>query len=156
MRNKSTGAYLFVGALMLAATAAGGRASAQEPMATSPSAVAECLCAQQGVSIIGRELRAERRRYDASRDAEHSLDNQMRTSRGNVDVNNRGDIEAYKALIERHEEARHAFNAETGRYSAAVAAYNRAVAHNNAACTGRLFDPAEVASIRATLSCPRP
>jgi chromosome segregation ATPase len=157
MRNKTmTGAMLASGALLLGTMLLGPPAAAQEMVARSPSAVAECLCAEQALDALGTELRSERVRYDASRDRLGRLEARVRSLRGNVNVEVRAEIESFKALVERRDAARDAFNAESERYNRAVARYNEAVSHNNAACTGRLFDPAEVAAIRATLECRRP
>jgi hypothetical protein len=156
MENAKKGTILLVGAAMLTAVAAAGPARAQEDQATAHSAVVECLCSEQALRVLGPELRAERRRYDRRRADAEALERQVEASRSGVDVNNRGDIEAFKALVEKRDAARDAFDAESARYAAAVARYNHAVAANNDLCTGRLFDPAEMAAARRHLFCPRP
>ncbi|MGH7072817.1 MAG: hypothetical protein ACREFD_01260 [Stellaceae bacterium] len=156
MRHKTITGAIGCGAILIGVVLIGGPASAQPPETQTRSAVAECICARDALPTLGHELRAERRHYEHSRSTAKALQNQVDSSRGTVNVNDRADVEAFKTLVERRDAARRAFDAESVRYNAAVEHYNRAASRNNAACSGRLFDPAEVAQVQATLECPRP
>lgn len=156
MRNKMTsGAILLAGMAMLGIAIGTNPAQAQDHTMRSPSAVEDCLCAQQAVAHLHGRLRRERHRYDRARDLADKLARQVRDARSRVNVTDRGDIVAFKALLRRRDQANQAFLDESQRYANAVANYNNAVAHDNNMCSGRLFDPHEVEAIKQTLSCPR-
>jgi hypothetical protein len=128
---------------------------AQE-VATSPTAVQQCLCAERAVSILGREMRTARLRDDQARGDADALSRQVEDTRPRINTDNRSDIEAFKALLARRDQAAQSYRQQDQRYAAIVARYNAAAERNNAACTGRLFDPEEVEAIKANLVCPRP
>jgi hypothetical protein len=156
MRNKILAGAGWCGAVALAVMMSGETVLAQTPMTESRAAVAACLCAQQDLRILGHRLRAERQRYDESRSNAQALEQQVASSRGTVNIDDRSNIEAFKALVERRDAAQQAYVAESVHYNAAVQRYNDAVSRNNSACTGHDFNEFEVSAVRATLACPRP
>jgi hypothetical protein len=131
-----------------------GSARAQE-VTTAPTAVRACLCARELVSVREREMKESRKVYDDSQRAADALTRQVDEARPKVDTENADTIEAFRKLLARRDEAVQAFTDESRRYSAQVARYNDAVAGDNSACGGRLFDTAEVETEKQNLSCPR-
>jgi hypothetical protein len=123
---------------------------------TTLPAVQRCLCAQRAVTALGHEMRLSQRRQQDARGQADALSQQVEAARPRVNVDNRSDIEAFTALLQRRDDAAHAFLRESQRYANVVARYNDAVEEDNAACSGRLFDPEEIASLQGHLSCPRP
>lgn len=154
MRAVKLAVTLVTGAAAFGVLAA-GQAQAQG-LTTALPAVQQCLCAQQTVSILGREMRQSQRR---NRDAHANLDaftQQVEAARGRVNVDNRSDIEAFSAMLARRDAMAESVRQEDYRNAAAVSRYNAAVEQDNAACSGRLFDPEEVEAVKANLACPRP
>ena len=137
-------------------TLAGGAPARAQGVTTAMSAVQQCLapsapspsstarCARRGAATIA--FAAKPRRWPR----------QVEEARPRVNTDNRSDIEAFSALLARRDDAADAHRHEAERYAAAVARYNEAVEQDNAACSGRLFDPEEVESVKAHLYCPRP
>jgi hypothetical protein len=157
MRNTPISGVILVAATALVVlSVARDPARAQDRMTHSPSAVQECLCAERAVSLLRHEVQRERQQYDQARETANRLARRVEEARRRVNVTDRGDITAFKALLERRDAAHQAYLDESLRYDAVVARYNRAVNHNNNVCTGRLFDPEEVESIKQTLVCPGP
>jgi hypothetical protein len=147
---------LIGGALLVAAVGTGTPSWAQDHITTSLTAVQECLCAQRAVSILTQRVRAAKRRYAEMQDQADAMSRQVEDARSRVNTENREDIEAFRGLLARRDAAAQSFRGENQRYAAMVARYNAAVADNNAACTGRLFDQEEVEAVKSTLVCPRP
>jgi hypothetical protein len=135
-------------------TIAGAPAWAQG-VTTSVSAVQQCLCAQREVSIQGREMSRARQNWESLHNEADALSRQVEETRPRVNTDDRRDIEAFRALLARRDAAALSYRRGNQEYAAAVARFNDAVEQNNAACTGRLFDPDQVAAVRANLACPR-
>jgi hypothetical protein len=152
MRAGSLTIVLSVGAVLTSLAIA---AHAQGVTTAAP-AVAECLCAEQAMSIAGRQMRQSERRDREAHANLDALSRQVDQARGRVNTDNRSDIEAFKAMLERRDQMVTSVRQEDDRNARAVARYNEAVEHNNAACSGRLFDPEEVDAVKANLACPRP
>lgn len=128
----------------------------QAQVTTTLPAVQRCLCAQRAVTAFGRDMRMSQRREQQARGQADALAQQVEAARPRVNVDNRSDIEAFSALLQRRDEAAQAFLRESQRYANVVTRYNDAVEEDNAACSGRLFDPEEIASLQGHLACPRP
>jgi hypothetical protein len=154
MRARTWAITLIAAAGTVGLTMAGAPARAQG-VTTGMSAVQQCLCAQREVSILGREMSRAREDWERARSEADSMTREVEDQRPRVNVDNRRDIEAFSALLARRDAATRSYREVNQRYAAAVARYNDAVEQNNAACAGRLFDPDEVAAVRANLACPR-
>lgn len=141
---------------MTAGVVLGSGVTAPAQVTTTLPAVQRCLCAQQAVTALGDDMRMTQRREQQARGRADALAQQVEAARPRVNTDNRSDIEAFSALLQRRDEAAHAFLRESQRYADVVTHYNEAVEEDNAACSGRLFDPEEIASLRGRLSCPRP
>ena len=148
-------AAIFMAAAMGLAMASGTPAAAQE-VSTSLTAVQQCLCAQRAVSILGREMRVVQSRDQRMHGDVEAMTRQVDEARHRVNTDNRSDIDAFRALLAHRDQAAQSLRAEDERYADAVARYNVAVERNNAVCSGRLFDPEEMESVKAGLVCPRP
>lgn len=150
LRGALTGVFLAAGLAGLT-----GRSSAQE-ITYSASEIRACLCAQQAVTSLSSQVKAEHRAYQAKRDEVDLLNKEAEEARGRVNVNNQDDVEAFRQLLDKRDTAAlELSNRLQPRYAAIVARYNEAVAENNSYCTGKLFDREQIASVRSTLSCPQ-
>jgi hypothetical protein len=133
----------------------GGTAWAQ-PVTMSPRAVTACLCSQDAVAQLQGQVQEARRVYAERRQAAQALSRQVEEARGRVNVDNAADIESFRNLLARRDEAERAYQEQGPAVGDIVARYNAAVAGVNGNCTGKLFDPEELRAVRQTLSCPRP
>jgi anthranilate/para-aminobenzoate synthase component II len=130
--------------------------SATAQVTTTLPAVQRCLCAQRAVTAFGREMRMSQRRERQARGRADALNQQVEAARARVNTDNRSDIEAFSALLQQRDSASDVYHREGQHYADLVSRYNDAVEEDNASCSGRLFDPEEVASLQGRLSCPRP
>jgi hypothetical protein len=154
-RTRATKAITIIAAAgAVGLTMAGAPARAQG-VTTAISAVQQCLCAQREVSIQAREMSRARQNWERLHSEAEAMSRQVEETRPRVNTDDRGDIEAFKALLARRDAAARSYRQGNQEYAAAVARYNDAVEQNNAACSGRLFDPEQVEAVRANLACPR-
>lgn len=144
-------------ALVVGVVAAAGlsdRAAAQ--LVRDPDQIRACLCKEQLIATLDDQVKAQRRTYDEKRQAFEALDKQVQTSRAQVNVNNPGDVDAFKRLLEQRDEAADALAGPvTKGFADTVQRYNNAVADYNGSCAGKSFDPDQLNQIKRTLSCPR-
>jgi hypothetical protein len=123
----------------------------------SPDEVRSCLCKEQSVASLNAQVQAQSKAYEEKRQAFEALDRQVRTSRPQVNVNNPSDVDAFKRLLERRDEASDSLaGAATSDYAAAVQRYNAAVSDYNNSCAGKAFDQDVLAQQKQSLSCPKP
>lgn len=156
MRAANLTITLVTGAASIGLMAAAGAPVQAQGITTALPAIQQCLCAQHSVAIRERQMR-ESERHDRRMHADlDALTQQVEAARGRVNTDNRSDIEAFSAMLARRDTMAETVRQEDYRHSGAVARYNEAVEQDNAACSGRLFDPEEVESIKANLVCPRP
>jgi hypothetical protein len=153
--GKAYGIKLLIGAGLIGIGAM-APARAQDGVTTSLSAVRTCLCAQRAVSIWSERVEIEKERYDQLRGQSNELSRQVEAARGRVNTENRDEIEAFTALLARRDAVAQSSHDEDQHYAATVSRYNRAVGFSNGACSGRLFDPEEVESVKSNLVCQRP
>jgi hypothetical protein len=152
MRTQDIQAAMAVVAF-LASTLAGAAAQQVE---RSPQAIQKCLCMEQMVATLNTQVQAQSRSYEDKRQVFQALDNQVRTSRSEVNVNNQADVDAFRRLLERRDEAADTLaGATTNSYAEAVARYNESVAAYNDQCSGKAYDADQLAQIRGTLNCPK-
>lgn len=152
MRNHTILAALAV-APILAATLA---YATDQPLERSPQAIQKCLCMEQTVAALNSQVQAQSRVYEDKRQVFQTLDNQVRTSRSEVNVNNQQDVDAFRRLLEQRDEAADTLaGATTSSYAEAVTRYNQSVAAYNDQCAGKAYDADQLAQIRAALNCPK-
>jgi hypothetical protein len=143
-------------AAALALSIPAGAANAQV-VVRSPDEVRSCLCKEQAVASLNAQVQAQSKAYDEKRQAFEALDRQVQTSRPQVNVNNPSDVDAFKRLLERRDEASDSLEgAATSDYAAAVQRYNAAVSDYNNSCSGKAFDQDVLNQVKQSLSCPKP
>ena len=142
-----------IGALALAGSFA--PAKAQE-MLVSPAAVAACLCQEQSVATLSNEVANGHRAYEERRREIDDLNLRVDQGRDRVNVNNPSEVEAYKQLLDRRDQAQARFSDEVApNYAALVARYNQAVGTFNGSCSGKSYESRALAQARSNLVCPR-
>jgi hypothetical protein len=133
-----------------------GPAGAQEVI-KDPGAVGACLCQQQNMTALLDALHERQQNYETSQKALASLDSELEARRARMDVYNDAEIQAYKQLLQRHDDAAAAFAGEvTQSYNAAIERYNEALAGYNGNCAGKSFDQTVYNTVKPALSCPKP
>jgi hypothetical protein len=141
---------VIAGALLLRCMA--GPADAQARVSDEVKA---CACKYQLVSSLNGEVLAQSRAYEAKRQAFEALDKQVQTARPLVNVKNQADIESFKQLLSRRDEAANTLaEAANQSYAESVRRYNEAVSDYNASCAAKAFDPEQMDELKRTLSCP--
>jgi hypothetical protein len=84
-----------------------------------------------------------------------ALDQQLATSKANVDVNQPDQVDAYRRLVEERERTMaDLYYNLTPRLKQLVDSYNADSSSYNAFCTTRPLDATAVASAKASLACP--
>lgn len=122
-----------------------------------PAAIGVCLCEQQRLKTLLDALTERQQNYETSQKALASLNGELETRRAQMNVYNDAEVEAYKQLLTRRDQAAAALAGEaTQSYNAAVTRYNQSFVDYNAGCAGKSFDQAVVNTVQATLSCPKP
>lgn len=119
--------------------------------------VRACLCKEESVSALNGEVQAQSRAYEEKRQTFEALDKQVQSTRPQVNVKSQADIDAFKQLLERRDEAADTLAGPATRsYTDAVRRYNEAVTDYNSACAGKSFDPDQLAQEKRTLACAKP
>jgi len=122
---------------------------------TDPAEIGYCLCAHQNVTALGAEVDAETQKHQAMQARLAALDQQLTQSRGNVDVNQNTQVDAYRRLVEEREKTMAAFTYDvTPQLQKLVARYNAQSQAYNASCTSRSMDQATLETVKANLVCP--
>jgi hypothetical protein len=129
------------------------------PLPASPEAseIAACLCLWQEMDAASADLSANQRAYQAVQDELGRLDSQLQSARAGVDVNNPQSVGQFRQLLEQRDTV---FQRDRGTaltaLSGATERYNARANEYNARCANRPRDPALLARVQATLSCPPP
>lgn len=140
----------------LLAGAAAVPAMAQQVL-HSPDEIRSCLCEEQSVTALADEVLRQNRIYEERRKALETLDNEVKTRRAAVNVQDHSQVDAFKQLLDRRDEAADTFAGPvTKNYADTVARYNQAVGAFNASCAGKAYDPDVLAQVRSNLICPKP
>jgi hypothetical protein len=143
-------------AFMLLGLGSAGPASAQEVL-HAPDAIRSCLCQEQSVSALAAQVLQQNGVYEERRKSLEALNEQVRTQRPQVNVNDPQAVDAFKRLLDQRDQAADAFAGPvTHGYADEVAHYNQTVAAFNSQCGGKAYDPEVLAQVRSNLSCPRP
>jgi hypothetical protein len=142
----------------VAAVAAATSAAAQAPPGIPEGAeIAACLCLGQAVGALGADLAAQQGSYAAVQDELARLDAELARERAGMDVINPQSVARFRELLEQRDGAfRRSRSLATGELNRATERYNYRVNEYNARCAGRPRDPALLAHVQATLSCPPP
>jgi len=122
---------------------------------SDPAEIRYCLCAHEAVLGLGAKVDAETKHHQAVQDRLAALDQQLTATRGNVDVNQNDQVDAYRRLVEEREKTMAEFTYDvTPRLQKLVAAYNAQTQAYNASCTTRSMDAAMLENVKASLVCP--
>jgi hypothetical protein len=134
-----------------------GQTAVGQTLLSTPEAVRTCLCLEQAVNALAREVTDRKNAYDRQRDELNRLDAELASRRQTMNVNDPAEVAAYAQLYDRRNAAYDATNREAaGAYGSAVDRYNRRVADYNTTCANHAYDTTIVAQVRPTLSCPAP
>lgn len=127
------------------------------PASPEAADIAACLCLRQAVDSLGAQMAGGRQSYDQTLGELSRLDAQLERERAAMDVNNPAAVARFRQLLqERDTLYRRSSGAMLTDLSAVVARYNARVNEYNARCADRPRNPALVASVQATLTCPPP
>lgn len=130
-------------------------ASAQQVL-HAPDQIRSCLCEQRSVKTLSDAVQQQSRHYEERRQALEALDNEVRTRRGQVNIANQSEVDAFKHLLDQRDAAADNFAGEvTHNYADTVKRYNDAVATFNAGCAGKAYDPDVLGQVESNLSCPK-
>ena len=152
MRGVVIGALLVTG-LALAGI---GPVGAQEVIKDA-DAVRACLCQDQTLATLQDTLHERQQNYENSQKALADLNSELDAQRAKMDVYNNADVEAYKALLQRRDDAQATFtNAATPSYNAAIARYNAARDGYQGSCAGKSYDPTVYNAVKPTRACAKP
>jgi hypothetical protein len=122
---------------------------------TDPAEIRYCLCAHQSVMALGARVDAETKHHQSVQDRLAALDQQLTQSRGNVDVNQNDQVDAYRRLVEERERTMAEFTYDlTPRLQKLVTHYNAQSQAYNASCTTRSLDATTLEMVKADLVCP--
>jgi hypothetical protein len=139
--------------LGLVASCASGMAKAQ--MSPEAAEINTCLCLQQAVATLSRDMAAKTQMLDTVQRELAELDAQLARERATVNVNNPDSVAHYKALLERRDAAyRRSIGPVHGDATQAVTRHNARVNEYNSRCANRPFNSALVSQIQANLMCP--
>jgi hypothetical protein len=146
-------------AVALGALVGGGAAlpaAAQgQTVLTSPQAITNCLCMEFSVNTLAADVAARQRMYEDAKRNFESLDAEVDRQRQTMNPNDPAQVEAFRQLLDRRDEARTRFVGEaTPEYSAQVEEYNRRVGAFNQRCGGKSYDGNVLAQVRQSLVCP--
>lgn len=147
-----------IGALSLTGLALAGIAPAgAQEVIKDADAVRACLCQDQTLATLQDTLRERQQNYDNSQKALADLNSALDAQRAKMDVYNNADVEAYKALLQRRDDAQAAFTNEvTPSYNAAIQRYNAARDGYQGSCAGKSYDPTVYNAVQPTLACAKP
>lgn len=129
---------------------------AVQPAADEVAAAYRCICLEQKVQDIRFEMDVLNGLFQKSRGDAEALEREVEQRRPSVDVNDRAQIDAFRALLDRAAAARAGYEqVAVPEQQRAVARYNAAVGELNAACGGRFFSNYAWDAARKLPACPK-
>jgi hypothetical protein len=127
------------------------------PASPEAAEIAACLCLRQAVDSLGAQMAGRRQSYDQTLGELARLDAQLEQERGTLDVNNPAAVARFRQLLQQRDALyRRSSGPVLTDVSQVVARYNARVNEYNARCADRPRNPALIASVQATLTCPPP
>jgi hypothetical protein len=157
MARRARQSLAFAFGAWLAGSAGAMPAAAQSPqmILRTPQEVTNCLCMEFAVNTAANDVAARQRIYEDSRRAFQALDAELNQRRTTMNPSNPADVESFRALLDRRNEAFSRYSRETTpEYGAVVEDYNRRVSQFNQSCSGRSYDATVLAQVRQSLICP--
>lgn len=147
---------VFIRALSLTFLAAGANPAAAQVVIKDPGTIGYCLCQQRDLTTLLDAVHERQQNYENGQKALAALDSELATRRAAVNVYNDADVQAYKKLLQRRDDAAAAFAATTEAYNASVNRYNQARGAYDGRCAAKSFDQTVYNTVQANLSCPKP
>jgi hypothetical protein len=127
-----------------------------EPSADEVAAARNCLCLERSVEDRRFELDVRNGIFEKSLADLQTVERDVEQRRAKVDVNDQGQIDAFRTLLARADAARtHYEQTAVPEQQQAVGRYNAVVDRLNAACKGRSFTTYAWQAARKDLVCPR-
>ena len=129
---------------------------AVQPAAEEVAAAHRCICLEQKVQDSRFEMDVRNGLFQKSRDDAEALEREVEGRRPKVDVNDRAQIDAFRALLDRASAARAGYEqVAVPEQQRAVARHNAAVGELNAACGGKSFSTYAWEAARKLPACPK-
>jgi restriction endonuclease len=144
------------GAWVLGLLSCAGMFPARAQTVSDPNAIRSCLCEEQFVLGLQDSVNQHRQVLESSQKSQASLANQVDTKRAQINVYDNAEVDAFKQLLRKRDEAIAATEAATQNYDDTANRYNQSVASYNSHCAGRTYDENVLHRVQATLACPRP
>ncbi len=136
--------------------AAGSNPAAAQALIRDPGTIGYCLCQQQSLAKLLDAVREHQQDYENGQKALAALKSELAARRPAVNVYDDADVQAYKELLQRRDDAAAAFANTADTYNAVVNRYNEARGDYNGRCAGASFDQTVYNTVQANLSCPKP
>ena len=127
------------------------------PASPEAADIAACMCLQQAVASLGAQMAGGRQSYDQTLSELSRLDAQLERERAGIDVNDPASAARFRQLLQQRDALyRRSSGPVLTDVTTVVSRYNARVNEYNSRCADRPRNPAIVASVQATLSCPPP
>ncbi len=127
-----------------------------QPATEEVAAAHRCLCLEQKVQDSRFELDVRNGLFQKSRDDTQAVEREVEQRRPKVDVNDREQIDAFRALLDRATAARANYEqVAVPEQQRAVMRYNSAVGELNAACSGKSYSSYAWEAARKLPACPK-
>ena len=127
------------------------------PASPEAAEIAACLCLKQAVDTLGAQMAGGRQSYDQTVGELSRLDAQLDQERVTLNVNDPAAVARFRQLLQQRDALyRRSSGPVLTDVSQVVARYNARVNEYNARCADRPRNPALIANVQATLTCPPP
>ena len=127
------------------------------PASPEASEIAACLCLKQAVDTLGAQMAGGRQSYDQTLGELSRLDAQLEQERATLNVNDPAAVARFRQLLQQRDALyRRSSGPVLTDVSQVVARYNARVNEYNARCADRPRNPALIATVQTTLTCPPP
>jgi hypothetical protein len=136
-----------------------GNAPAIGQMSPLPPDVAEigaCVCLRQAVDFLRSDMDGKQQALADVRARLDEVTRRLDAERSRIDVNDQAAVARFRQQVEQRDALFKRSGASVSEAGVAVERYNARVGEYNARCTTRSLDPAIIARIQPTLSCPPP
>jgi hypothetical protein len=127
------------------------------PASSEAAEIASCLCQQLALDRLNADMTAQRQTLAQLRSELDRIDADLQRERATVDIDNPQAVAQFsEKLAARDALFRRSTGPAANNLGAATARYNAAVGRYNSECANRPRDPALLAQVQQTLSCPAP
>ena len=127
------------------------------PASPEAAEIAACLCLKQAVDTLGAQMASGRQSYDQTVGELSRLDAQLEQERVTLNVNDPAAVARFRQLLQQRDALyRRSSGPVLTDVSQVVSRYNARVDEYNSRCANRPRNPAVIAGVQATLTCPPP